>query len=313
MRRWKAHRGKIASLSFSRDGRLLASVTGSGRDIFVWDATIGELVRKLTVEDVEGKHSYEKAHAVSFAPNADWLAVVRYQWVEGWETTTWRRAGEAATWFRQGEVAAGYPPPGIPYEVSVGPGDSPRIAVSSSHLISVWTPPAGEDKPLEFATSWRVNNISQMSFSSDGSQVATHTTSNVAVHDPITGRQVRAYSHKPGNYGGPIRFSPDSSRLAFCYTKTIESHPATLDNPDDVIRYTGHTNKVWALRYTPDGQSLISASSDGTVRVWEAATGLQQRVFEMNVGKMFAADVAPDGTVAAVGGATGEIVVWDVD
>lgn len=87
----------------------------------------------------------------------------------------------------------------------------------------------------------------------------------------------------------------------------------TLDANQDVIRYVGHTSDVWALRYTPDGQSLISASSDGTVRVWEAATGLQQRVFEMNVGKMLAADVSPDGTVAAVGGATGEIVVWDVD
>ena len=93
----------------------------------------------------------------------------------------------------------------------------------------------------------------------------------------------------------------------------IESHPATLDNPDDVIRYVGHTNKVWTLRYTPDGRSLISASSDGTVRVWEAATGLQRTCFPMGLGKIVAADVSPDGTVAAVGGATGEIVVWDLE
>jgi WD40 repeat protein len=311
MRRWKAHRGKIASLSFSRDGRLLASVTGSGRDVFIWDAATGELARKLTVADVEGKHSYARAHAVAFAPDADVLAVVRYEWVEAWETVEWRRIGEVPTWVRGGTDE--HPPIGIPYEVAVGPGESPLIAVSSAHSVLVWARPPLEGEQLQLVASWRVENISQVSFSHDGTRAATHTTRHVQIHDPANGQELKRVAHNPANYGGPVRFSPDSSRLAFCYTKTIESHPATLDDPTAVIRYAGHTNKVWALRNTPDGRSLVSASSDGTVRVWEAATGLQTRCFEMNVGKMLAADVSPDGTMAAVGGATGEIVVWDLE
>lgn len=302
MRRWKAHRGKIASLSFSRDGRLLASVTGSGRDVFIWSAMTGELVRKLTVKDVEGKAGYIEAHGVAFAPDADLLAVSRYQWIEVWSTAEWHRFAETELHYHHG----------IPYEIAVGPGATPLIATSSASHASVWKlPKTGSD--LGAVAHWSVDHSAHVGFSATSTGLATHTVRLVEVRNPTTGKLIRSHVHPDGNYGGPVRFSPDSSRLAFCYTKIIESHPATLDNPDDVIRYAGHTNKVWVLRYTPDGKSLISASSDGTVRVWEAATGLQTQCFDMNVGKLAAADVSPDGTVAAVGGATGEIVVWDVE
>jgi len=233
------------------------------------------------------------------------MAVSRYHWVEVWETAGWQRIAEAHCDSHHG----------IPYEVSIGPGPTAAVATSSMSFVSVWrlsgSPVDDALKPV--TPAWPIENTSQVSFTADGRWLATHTVSRVEVRDPATGAEVQVYEHPRGNYVGPVRFSPDSSRLAFCYTKTIESHPADLDDPDDVIRYAGHTNKVWTLRYTPDGNSLISASSDGTVRVWEAATGLQKQCFEMNVGKLLCADVSPDGTMAAVGGATGEIVVWDLE
>ena len=302
MRRWKAHRGKIASLSFSRDGRLLASVTGSGRDIFIWDTPTGELVRKLTVVDEEGKPAYTGASHVCFAPNVDLLAVARKRWVEVWNTPTWTRFAEAD---HDEELGA----------LEVGSGASPKVATSTRNSGTVYQTPTSESNLTRLPTvaTWAADYHTQLSFAPDGSKLATHAIQLVDLRNPNTGDFIHSYEHQRGNYGGPVRFSPDSSRLAFCSTKTIESHPASLDDPDDVIRYAGHTNKVWALRYTPDGRSLISASSDGTVRVWEAATGLQKQCFEMNVGKLATADVSPDGTMAAVGGATGEIVVWDLE
>lgn len=312
MRRWKAHRGKVASLSFSRDGRFLASVTGSGKDVFIWDATAGELVRKLTPEkDDDPELPRVNAASVAFAPDADLLAVGRKYCVEVWNVADWTLHISCSP----GEAF------GTAYEIIVGPGHDSLLVSGHTDRLHLWNwrVPA----LMKSHYSLTLENNAQLAFSPDGKELATHTIRDVTVWSPIAiwsgehrrdkAGPLRKLEHPRANYTGPVRYSPDGCRIAFASTKTIESHPASLDDPDDVIRYVGHKNKVWVLRYTPDGRSLISASSDGTARVWDAASGAEKRCFEFDVGKMLAADVSPDGTVAAVGGATGEIIVWDLD
>jgi WD40 repeat protein len=33
--------------------------------------------------------------------------------------------------------------------------------------------------------------------------------------------------------------------------------------------YYGHTNWVWSIVYSQDGRSIISASEDGTMKIWD--------------------------------------------
>jgi WD40 repeat protein len=35
----------------------------------------------------------------------------------------------------------------------------------------------------------------------------------------------------------------------------------------------GHTNQVWAVAFSPDGQTLASGSSDETIKIWDIETG----------------------------------------
>ena len=39
----------------------------------------------------------------------------------------------------------------------------------------------------------------------------------------------------------------------------------------------GHEGDVQAVEFTPDGKYLVSAGTDGSVRIWDAVTGLQVR------------------------------------
>jgi WD40 repeat protein len=55
----------------------------------------------------------------------------------------------------------------------------------------------------------------------------------------------------------------------------------------------------------------VSASSDRTVRLWDAATGQCLRVFEGHTDEVFTAVFHPDGTRIASGGRDRAVWLWD--
>jgi WD40 repeat protein len=69
-----------------------------------------------------------------------------------------------------------------------------------------------------------------------------------------------------------------------------------------IIReYSGHTDRVWAVSLSSDGQIAASAGWDGTIRIWDLHTGDSIRVIEADMGKILAVSFLPnsDRLVAA--------------
>jgi len=67
-----------------------------------------------------------------------------------------------------------------------------------------------------------------------------------------------------------------------------------------------------ALAFSPDGKTLFSAGTDGTIREWEVPAGQLRRVLGGRRGELRALALAPNGLVLAAGGKDGQISMWDL-
>jgi WD40 repeat protein len=51
----------------------------------------------------------------------------------------------------------------------------------------------------------------------------------------------------------------------------------------------GHTGWVFSVAFSPEGQKIVSASYDRTVRVWDAATGESRQALAGHAGEVTSA------------------------
>ena len=114
---------------------------------------------------------------------------------------------------------------------------------------------------------------------------------------------------------GPVYsqdWSPDGLLLVTADTDQIRIWNVSTRRESGVL--AGHTSFVWGLAWSPitlDGTSLlVSASEDGTVRLWDVAANTATAT--LNTGWAFCVDWSPDGQQLAVGTNAGEVQIWDV-
>ena len=84
-------------------------------------------------------------------------------------------------------------------------------------------------------------------------------------------------------------------------------------SPPAPTRHTldGHTGPVLGCAVAPDGTWIVSASSDGTLRIWDAATGARAPHPDRPHQAVFGCAVTPDGTWIVSASADETLRIWD--
>ncbi len=305
MRTWQAHNGTVTGLAYRPDGRLLGSC-GYDQWVRVWDSVTGEKVLDLAGEGSPSGTPWTAA--VAFSRCGRWIAAAHSMPSLGgpdnvrvWDATT----GAVVANHRCGGSSGG-----LAFTATDPPGllvtDFPRLLWFKSVL--ALSPPTiiKHDRGRELPKPARV------AVSPDGSRVATNGRYKAVIWDAATMAALAVLKHPKTPNNGPVAFHPAGDRVALGRATKVDLWRFG-DRKAEPVELAGHKRPVWGVGFTPDGRTVLTGASDGTVRLWDAETGAPRRAFDFGIGKVYAAAFAPDGLTAVAGGESGQVVVWDLD
>jgi WD40 repeat protein len=78
------------------------------------------------------------------------------------------------------------------------------------------------------------------------------------------------------------------------------------------MTFAGHEQAVRACDYSPNGLYVISASYDGTLKLWDAETGEDLVTFRGHEGAVYDCAFSPDGRLVVSAGQDRTVRIWDV-
>jgi WD40 repeat protein len=111
--------------------------------------------------------------------------------------------------------------------------------------------------------------ITAVSWSHDGKRVATSSfDKTLRVWDAATGKQLRSITASTQACDG-VAFTPDSKRLVSTGWGTdFGVRVWDAESGKELICFDGHAGSALCVAVTPDGKKALSASIDGTLRLW---------------------------------------------
>ncbi len=130
----------------------------------------------------------------------------------------------------------------------------------------------------------------------------------------------RALLREQGNLIKTVAFSPDATvAISGGCTTLVENTCSAgelvlwdLEDRVERFHFVGHKDWVNSAMFSPDGLTILSASSDSTLILWDVRNGSIIRDFVGSGGSVNTVVFAPDGNTAFSGADDGIITQWDI-
>jgi WD40 repeat protein/serine/threonine protein kinase len=344
--RLAGHDGPVRSVAFSPNGKLALS-GGEDNTIRVWDLATGESVKALRghgssvrscvfspdgqlvlsggddesvrVWNVQGYQEVRVLHATVFSGHEDAVLSARFS-RDGKHIVTASRDRTASLWnaetgqplrrFQEGHEflvsGAVFYPDGR--HLATGAGDN---------SVRVWDLTAGTQTAMMTPTG----RIGTLAVSPDGKWLASGSIgSAIKLWNAATGEALGSLTGHDAEISA-LRFSPRGNQLASGDSRghvrlwKLEPQAAAPNGGrwEFDRELIGHNASINAMRYTPDGQRLLTASGDHTCAQWDLASGEELRQLVLKHDEWVSSlDVSPDGKFAITTCDDGAARLWQL-
>lgn len=203
--------------------------------------------------------------------------------------------------------------------------DGQRLATSdTSGDVQIWDVPSGKQLLIckgHKHWTWAV------AFSPDGQFLASASDDYlVKLWDVHTGECLKTLVGHTYSVNA-IALSPDGQYLAtssqdatirvWNFQKAVNSSSAIgledcLETGDEGMKLLRHQERVWAIAFSPDGQTLASCSEDQTIKLWDWKTGQCLKTFTGHQGWVKTIAFSSDGQYLASGSFDYTVKIWEV-
>ena len=296
----KSHENHVWSVTFSSDGKMLA--TGGGDEtVRLWDANTGQLLNTLRSDGV--------IWSVAFAPDGKALASGSYdKTVKLWDVSNGQLL-RTLEGHESGVTSVAFAPNGK----TLASGSGKECDLGGDKTVNLWDVSNGQ---LLMKLKGHRCGVTSVAFTSDGKTLASGSYDGKVKLWDVSSRQLlrTLEGHESGVTS--VAFAPSGKTLASGGgDKTVKLWDANTGQLLNTLN--GHEWFVTSVAFAPDGKTL--ASGDGVasgmainaaLRLWDVRTGQLLNTLRGHENSVWSVAFAPDGKTLATGSADKMVKLW---
>ena len=273
----------IISIAFSPDGKRIVSANLNNTDIRIWDVQSGALLHTLESRGSSRMFAYSTdrrllAGSLGSVWSADYASPL--------QPFSKDNSGSAVSFSPDGHNVAGDVGGGVRI---VNIQIRSPVYTFGGHISGMFCFPA---------------------FSPDGKTIAARGgADSVNIWDYEAGAHLKTLGKR--EYPKWAAYTPDGKTIAYSNYEDIVIRNVETDAL--LLKLKGHTASVLFGSYSSNGERLVSASRDKTVRVWDAAAGALLITLAGHTERVNCAAFSPDGKTIASASDDGTIRIWNAE